>query len=446
MSDNWLKMTACDLGRGIGSGDINAVELTECYLDAIDAHDLSPRIYARTTRDRALSEAAAAKARADAGQRLGVLDGVPMSWKDLFDTAGTATEAGSELLKGRTPDSDAEVLTNATLRGAVCLGKTHMSELAFSGLGLNPVTETPPCVNDLEGVSGGSSSGAATSVAFGLAPIGIGSDTGGSVRIPSAWNDLVGLKTTHGRVSVKGVVPLCDTFDTVGPLCRSVEDAAETLAMLEGTRAADLRGTSLKGARFAVLKTMALDEVRDGPAQGFEQSVSKLAAAGATITEIDIPEVTDAMALAPVLFATKAYATWKDTIEANPHLMYEEILERFRGGAGFSGTDYIQAWDQLRLLRQAYLAATAGYDAVLMPTCPILPPNMERLLSDSNYYVTENLLALRNTRIGNLMGLCGLTLPTDIPSSGILLNAAPNSEERLLRVAHAAESALKATA
>ncbi len=201
MSKDWLWMTAADLGRGIAAGEIDPVALTQTYLDAIAAHPLKDRIYARLTPDRALAEAQAAADRAKAGQRRGLLDGVPISWKDLFDTAGVATEAGSALLAGRVPDRDAVVLRNATAAGLVCLGKTHMSELAFSGLGYNPITATPPCVNDAEAVPGGSSSGAAASVAFGLAPAGIGSDTGGSVRIPAVWNDLVGLKTTIGRLS-----------------------------------------------------------------------------------------------------------------------------------------------------------------------------------------------------------------------------------------------------
>jgi aspartyl-tRNA(Asn)/glutamyl-tRNA(Gln) amidotransferase subunit A len=234
--DDWLGMTAAALGRGIADGSIGPVALTEAYLAAIDAHPFRDRIYARVTADRARAEAAAAEARAKAGHRLSPLDGVPISWKDLFDTAGTATEAGSKLLAGRVPEADALVLRNATALGLVCLGKTHMTELAFSGLGYNPMTATPPCVNDHDAVPGGSSSGAAASVAFGLASAGIGSDTGGSVRVPSAWNDLVGLKTTAGRVPLDGVVPLCARFDTVGPLCRSVEDAALMLAALEGAR------------------------------------------------------------------------------------------------------------------------------------------------------------------------------------------------------------------
>ena len=142
--EKWLTMSMADLGRGIAAGEIDPIDLTEKYLSAIKAHPFGTRIYARLTEERARAEAKAASERAKAGLRRGLLDGVPVSWKDLFDTAGTATEAGSALLKDRVPDSDAWVLQNATKAGLVCLGKTHMSELAFSGLGLNPVTETPP--------------------------------------------------------------------------------------------------------------------------------------------------------------------------------------------------------------------------------------------------------------------------------------------------------------
>jgi len=371
-----------------------------------------------------------------------VLDGVPVSWKDLFDTAGTVTEAGSHLIKDRVPDVDAAVLENTTQAGLICLGKTHMSELAFSGIGLNPVTETPPNVHDPKLVPGGSSSGAAASVAFGLAPAGVGSDTGGSVRIPSAWNDLVGLKTTSGRLSLTGVVPLCAKFDTVGPLCRTVEDCALMLGALEGTQPADLTGASLQGTRLAVLDTIAMDDLRPEPAASFKSAVERLQAAGATIEHIELPEVAQAMSLTAVLYTVEAYATWREAIEASPELMFPEILERFRAGAAFSGVEYEQAWQKLLRLRAAYLEKTAGFDAVILPSSPILPPDAERMLSDHEYYVVENLLSLRNTRIGNLMGLCGLTLPTGVPATGLLMQAAPGNEERLLRLGAAAEAAL----
>ena len=443
MAKSWQNLTAAELGREIGAGRINPVDLAELHLDAINSHPHADRIYARLTAARARAEAMAAHDRARRGFRRGLLDGVPISWKDLFDTAGVATESGSALLKGRIPVRDAEVLEVAMQSGLVCLGKTHMSELAFSGLGLNPVTATPPCINDENAVPGGSSSGAAASVAYGLASAAIGSDTGGSVRIPAAWNDLVGLKTTAGRLSLRGTVPLCEKFDTVGPIARTVEDCAHLLAAMEGARPTDLGGASLGGARFQVLETVALDDLRDRPAQGFEDACTRLSSAGAVLERGKIPEVAEAMGLAAALFTAEAYGIWRDVIEAAPQKMFPRILERFRSGGAFSGADYIAGWRRLEVLRKAWADKTAAYDAVILPTSAILPPQADRLMTDDNYYVTENLLALRNTRIGNLMGLCGLTLPTMQPSCGISFLAAPFQEERLLRLGSAAARALR---
>ena len=435
-------MTAADLGRAVDKGTINPVELCEAFLDKIASHPLASRIYARTTPARARGEAMGAASRAKTGQRKGLLDGVPISWKDLFDTAGVETEAGSALLKGRVPQADAAVLTAATRDGLVCLGKTHMSELAFSGLGLNPITATSPCINDEKAVSGGSSSGAAASVAFGLAPAGIGSDTGGSVRIPAAWNDLVGLKTTTGRLPLTGVVPLCETFDTVGPLARSVEDCAHLLAAMENRRAPDLEGTSLSGTRLMVLETVALDDLRERPARGFDDALSRLARAGAKIERGRLPELVEAMSLTSILVTAEAYGIWGPTVETAPEKMFPRILERVRAGADFKAADYVAAWRRLRAIRALWASVTAGYDAVLLPTSAILPPDADRLMTDFDYYIGENLLSLRNTRIGNLMDVCALTLPTAEPSCGISFLAGPMQEDRLLRLGIAAERAL----
>jgi aspartyl-tRNA(Asn)/glutamyl-tRNA(Gln) amidotransferase subunit A len=442
MAKNWLWMTAADLGRDIAAGRINALELTEAFLDAATTHPGAARIYARLTPRRARTMAMAAADRAKAGRRIGPLDGVPLSWKDNIDAAGAPCEAGSALLRGRTPDRDAEVLHAATAGGLVCLGKTHMSELAFSGLGLNPVTGTPPCVNDQGAVPGGSSSGAAASVAFGVAPAAIGTDTGGSVRIPAAWNDLVGLKTTSGLLSLTGIVPLCLRFDTPGPIARSTEDCSLILAALQGRHAADLSGATLQGTRLAVLETVALDDLRPAPATGFDTATDRLAQAGARVERLVAPEIAEALSLAPLLFTPEAWGLWRDRIEAAPHLMYARILERFRSGASVAASDYVAAWARLDALRAIWAARAAAYDAVLIPTSPILPPQAQRLLDDDAYYVTENLLALRNTRIANLMGGCALTLPTGQPSCGITLSVGPGQEDRLLRLGHAAERAL----
>ena len=440
--ERWLAMSAAALGREIGMGNIDPVALTQKYLDAIHAHPFKDRIYTVVTDERALSEAAGAADRAVSGQRRSILDGVPVSWKDLFDSAGIVTEAGSLLLKGRTPNADCEVLRNATSLGLVCLGKTHMSELAFSGLGFNPQTETSPCINDHSAVAGGSSSGAAASVAFGLAAMAIGSDTGGSVRVPAAWNDLVGLKTTSDRLSLSGVVPLCARFDTIGPLCRSVEDASFALAALEGDTPVNLTNANLEGCRFAVCKTAVFDDIRELPKKAFDNSIKRLQAMGAVVEYINIPTVTEALGLTGILFPTEAYGTWKHEIESNPEAMFEEILLRFRSGSNVLASDYVAAWQTLDQLRAEYSEATAGYDAILMPSSPILPPNIDRLAQDHDYYVTENLLALRNTRIGNLMGACALTLPTGVPSCGFMILCPPMGEHRLLRLGAAVENAM----
>jgi aspartyl-tRNA(Asn)/glutamyl-tRNA(Gln) amidotransferase subunit A len=197
----------------------------------------------------------------------------------------------------------------------------------------------------------------------------------------------------------------------------------------------------LKGARFLVLEN-GLDDARNGPRSGFEQAVKRLEAAGAKVAQERLTCIDEALSLSGVLFTTEAYATWRDQIEAQPGLMFAEIRERFRSGKQFSGVEFIRAWQRLRALRAEYHRRTAGFDAVLLPTSPILPPNLDRLETDSDYYVTENLLALRNTRVGNLMGSAGLSLPTNVPSAGLMMLTPPGSEHRLLRLGAAAERAL----
>lgn len=436
-----LGKSASEIGRGIGAGDIDPVDVTEGFLEAAKAHPQGDQIYARMTRDRALAEAIAAHDRAKHGTRRGLLDGVPISWKDLFDTAGVKTEAGTKLLEGRVPTRDAEVLVNATHAGLVCLGKTHMTELAFSGLGINPSTATPPNRYGADLAPGGSSSGAAASVAHGLAAAGIGSDTGGSVRLPSAWNDLVGFKPTHNALSLKGVVPLVERFDTVGPLCRTVEDCAELTAVMGRTAAPDLAEASLEGTRMLVLNPYATD-VRDAPGAAFQSAVERLNNAGARIETADIAAVNEAMETTLSLYTAEAYGIWGEAIEANPDKMFHRIRDRFRQGADVKAATFVALWRRLRELREAFYAQTAAYDAVLIPTAANLPPDVARLDSDDDYFVTENLLTLRNTRVGNLMGVCALTLPTGVPSTGIMMMAHPGHDTRLLRLGAAAEAAL----
>ncbi|MCC6001917.1 MAG: amidase [Pararhodobacter sp.] len=442
MNDSWQTMSAAQLGREIEDGQLCPVALTEAFLDAAESHHMGNRIYARLTRQRALDAAAAARGRARSGLRRGPLDGVPVSWKDLFDTAGIGTEAGTALFRGRVPDEDAAVITRADLAGLPCLGKTHMTELAFSGLGLNPSTASPPWRHDPDHVSGGSSSGAAASVAWGLAPAAIGSDTGGSVRVPAGWNDLVGLKTTAGRIPLTGAVPLAARFDTVGPLARTVEDAALLFAMLDASPAPDLGGASLVGARFAVLETVALDGIAPAQERAFDAALDRLASAGAQITRIRRPEVAEAMDLAGILYTSETYGTWATAIEAYPERMFPPVRERFQAGAAHKAFDYIAAWHELDRLRVDYAQAAAGFDAVLLPTTANMPPRIDVLEADHDLFTRENLLTLRNTRIANLMGGCALTVPAGAPAAGLSLMAPPMAEARLLRLGAAAERVL----
>lgn len=439
--DDPTTLTASDLGRAIDAGRMDPVEATEAYLDAAGAHPDRERIFTLLTPDRARAEAEAAAHRAKHGTRRGLLDGVPITWKDLFDTAGLPTEAGSRLLEGRVPEADAAVLAEATRRGLVCLGKTHMTELAFSGLGVNPSTATPPNRHGGGRAPGGSSSGAAASVALGLAAGAIGSDTGGSIRLPSAWNDLVGFKPTHGRLSLTGVVPLAESFDTVGPLCRSVEDCAELTAVMGGKAAPDLTGAGVSGLRLLVLDPWSTD-VRDGPGAAFEAALSRLSQAGAEIGRARSDAVDEAMETTLSLYTAEAYGTWGKVIEAAPDKMYAPIRARFRQGADVLAADFVALWQRLRVLRATFHAETAGYDAVVLPTAANLPPDVARLQSDEDYFRTENLLTLRNTRVGNLMGACALTLPTGRPSCGIMLLGRPGADAALLRVGAACEAAL----
>ena len=424
------------------AGLISPVDLTEAYLEAALRHPDRALIYARLTPDRARAEAIAAHDRARAERRRGLLDGVAISWKDNIDSAGIATEAGSALLAGRTPDRDAAVLENATAAGLACLGKTHMTELAFSGLGVNPITATPPNALDSALASGGSSSGSAVSVALGLAAATIGSDTGGSIRLPAAWNGLVGFKPTPGAVPMRGVVPLCASFDVAGPLARSVEDCAELLAAITGARAPDLTDAAPTALRLLVLDGVPFDEARTAPIAAFEEAVDRLTRAGARITRAAPPCVAEAMALSPTLFAPEAYGTWRDHIEADPEAMYPPILARFRAGGSVAAADYVAAWITLDRLRKIWADTVAGFDAVILPTAPILPPDRERLLADEDFFAAENLLALRNTRIGNVLGLPAVTLPTGRPACGIMAMGAAGADRHLLRVARAIEAAL----
>ncbi|MEO1276012.1 MAG: amidase family protein [Pseudomonadota bacterium] len=437
--------SAADQGRAIAAGRLDPVALFEAYLDAILSHPAAGLIYARLTPDRGRAEAEAARTRALDGRTLGPLDGVPVSWKDLFDTAGVATESGSRLLAGRTPTADAAVLVQATAAGSVCVGKTHLSELAFSGLGVNPMTATPPNRHGAALVPGGSSSGAAASLAFGLAPLAMGSDTGGSVRIPAAWNDLVGLKTTAGLLPLTGCVPLAPSLDTVGPLARSVEDTALALGLLSGEAAPALGEGDPTSLTLHVSETLGFDGIEEGIAAGIEGALTRLSAAGATVTRGPFTAFAEALeiaaALSPVV-TVEGWQCWGETIEAHPNTLYPMIEARFRQGAKVTAENHAEALTRLKAVRDRAVGEMGDRGLIVMPTVPFAPPRLTALLTDESYYVSRNLRALGNTRVVNLLGLSAITIPTGTPHAGLMLIGPPLAEATLLRAGHAVERAL----
>jgi aspartyl-tRNA(Asn)/glutamyl-tRNA(Gln) amidotransferase subunit A len=438
--------SASDIGRAIEQGRLDPRELAEYYRINAGAQNA---IFSHVTAERNRREAQAAWWRAKKGLRRGQLDGVPISWKDLYGIAHAPNECGSRLLSGQIAHQDCALAQRAAHSGLPCLGKTHMSELAFSGLGVNPITQTSPNFFDSTVAPGGSSSGAASSVVFGCAAAAMGSDTGGSVRIPAAWNGLVGLKTSIGRLPMQGVLPLSPSLDTAGPLCRTIEDAARLFSVLDERPAIELDGSSIKNARFVIPKTIVFDACEPDRKTSFQNDITAIENAGAQCEFVDFPEfqtLFELIAENGAVVNTEGYAVWRDTIEAAPEKMYANILDRFRSGAQYRSDQSEKVKITLVQLRRQVQERIAGYDGVLCPTTPNNPPNIEKLLADKSYYAEQNLLALRNTRIGNLLDLCALTIPTrhtvGVFPGALMLSRAQNQEEALLRTGAALETTL----
>lgn len=444
--------SALALGRAIADGTQDPRDLVEDYAGRIADADPDARIFYRRTFDRARSEATASHERAKAGLCRSPVDGVPLSWKDLFDSGGDETTAGSKMLAGRTPRHDATALARLTAAGTICLGKTAMTELAFSGLGINPVLGTPANARDnsVARVPGGSSSGAGVSLARDLCVASIGTDTGGSVRIPAAWNGIVGFKPSHGIISSDGVVPLCPTLDTVGPLTRDVSDAACLFSLLSGTSPLSLDDETLNGRTLLMPRDVVFDDADPGVAQCIESAVDGLAKAGATIRHETIAPLTQMNALTwdrgISLAAVEAWAVWGDTIRDRGDLMYPPVRTRFEGGAKPLAADVWKLVRERAGLRATLSDQLAGVDAIVMPTLPIDPPPITDLEDGGPAYDRANRLALRNTTLGNQLDMCAITLPAGASAAGLpvglMLMAPKGRDARLLRLARAVEKAL----
>ena len=450
MTTDWHELTGCALGDAIARGEIDPRALCAHYFERIDALDPERVVFLRTTRGRAEAEAEGAARRAAEGRRASRLDGIPISWKDIFDTAGCATEMGTPLLAGRTPRRDATVVARGARAGMVCLGKTNTVQFALGGIGSNPATGTPAnaVATDTPRAPGGSSCGAAVSVARRLAPVAVGSDTGGSVRIPAAWNGLVGLKTSFGAIPTRGVLPLSPTLDTVGPLCVDVADAAALFAILAARPAVDLAAAKPENLRLLVATGRVWDSTDSAIASAVEEAITALAAAGAVVERGAVPEfdeIDSCLDRHGGIVTAEGYVQWREFIDERAAEIDPDVLARFHQGRAMSAADVETVRAAARRLATALYRRMAGFDAALAPTAPIPPPPLAALRGDREAYAQANALALRNTRIGNVLPCCALTLPCGGGPAGLMAMAPAGQDERLLRVGAAIEEALRRT-
>ena len=428
------------LARDLESGAIDPRRLLEETLAAIGEAD--PAIFTVLTAERAHREANASAARRAAGRPLGPLDGAPIAWKDLFDLEGLVTAAGSRALDDDPPaKADAPVVAALAAAGMVTVGRVNMTEFAYSGIGLNPHFGTPANpFGSRPRVPGGSSSGSAVAVARGLVPVAIGTDTGGSVRIPAAFNGVVGYKASSGRYPMQGVFPLSRTLDTLGPLTRSVADAAMIDAAMRGLAPKPPQPGAIP--RILVPTTIVLDDCEPEVVANFEASLAALTRAGAVVERRPFPffdEIAALQARHGAIVAHEAYALHRERL-AGPKaaLIDGRVVARLRATASLDSAG-LAALIAARGDLIARAGAAIGDALVAYPTVAHVAPVIAELEADAALFTRVNFKTLRNTALGNMLGWPGVSLPNgfgrDAAPTGFLLSAPPGQDDRLLAAA-----------
>lgn len=441
-----------DHAAALASGRVTSRALVEqCLARIADPGGEGARTFTAVHAEQARGAADAMDLLRRAGRAPSRWAGIPISLKDLFDIAGEVTRAGSRALADAAPAAaHAPVVQRMLAAGFVPMGRTNMTEFAFSGLGINPHYGTPlsPWDRANARIPGGSSSGAAVSVADGMAVGALGTDTGGSCRIPAALCGVVGYKPTARRVPIGGVLPLAPSLDSVGPLARSVACCRVIDAVLAGETPGPAAPAMLPGLRLAVPSNVMLDGMDAKVAAAFERAVSRLSAAGARIVDTaftafdEIPAANATGGFA----AAEAFAWHRDLLATKGTLYDPRIRIRIAQGEAQSAAAYITLVAARRHLISAFDAATRGFDALLMPTCPIVPPRIAELDGEREYNLI-NLLLLRNTAYGNFLDRCAISLPCHAPGDapvGLMLMGETLGDARLFAIAEAAEAALAA--
>lgn len=448
-----------DAAARIASGDVSPVELTSAGLERIAGMDAKVNAFITVMADEAVYDARQVETERQRGEAPGPLSGVTIGLKDLFDTAGIRTTAGSKFFTDRVPDHNAVVVDKLRNAGAVLIGKLNMHEWALGVTNDNP--HYGACHNPaaLDRITGGSSGGSAAAIAAGMCCGALGSDTGGSIRIPASLCGVVGLKPTYGRVSTRGVVPLSWSLDHVGPMARHVVDVAQLLQVIAGRDASDPGSAQVRtddylgeiddginGWRVGVIADEWLGELAPDVRVAFQTALDTLISAGAWLEPLDVPDLSEAARLNGLMTTADAATFHRERMDVSPDDFGADVLTRLRRGAGYGATDYADARRRQTIYRRTFeswfVEHGGPYDVVVLPTTPCVAPKIAGLDA-----VATAALLTRLTAPFNFTGLPALSLPCGANGDGLPVGlqivGAPWAERRVLRAGRAYEIACR---
>jgi aspartyl-tRNA(Asn)/glutamyl-tRNA(Gln) amidotransferase subunit A len=443
--------TLASLADDLEQGRTSARKLVEeCIAKIADPAGEGQRAFIHVDKEAALDAADAMDHLRKANAAPSRFAGIPVSIKDLFDIKGQVTRAGSRVLEdSAAAESDATVVARLRRAGFVVIGRTNMTEFAYSGIGINPHYGTPKSAwqRSVGHVPGGSSSGAAVSVVDGMAHGALGTDTGGSCRIPAAFNGIVGFKPTQSRVPLDGGVPLSFSLDSFGPLARSAECCAILDAVLADQPVVPLQPRPVKGMHLAVPTTVALEGLDDAVARAFERALETLSRQGASIQRIEVPEFLDVAAINAKggLTAAESFAWHRYLLTSKGDDYDPRVSSRILRGEAISAADYIDMLNARRSLIARAEKRIAPYDALILPTTANTPPRIDDL-ADDKVFTTENLRALRNCTLINMIDGTAISLPAHLQGEapvGLMLAAAGGSDRRILDLAAGMEGVIR---
>lgn len=444
--------TLATLAADLAMGRTTARKLVDdCLAKIADEAGEGVRVFIHVDVDGAVASAEAMDRLRRVNAEPSPFSGIPVSIKDLFDIKGQVSRAGSRALDDAPPAAnDAPVVARLRRAGFVVIGRTNMTEFAYSGLGINPHYGTPKNCwrRDVGYVPGGSSSGAAVSVTDGMAHGALGTDTGGSCRIPAAHGGIVGYKPTARRIPLDGGIPLSVTLDSYGPIARSVGCCAVLDAVLAAEPIAPVEPRPIKGMRLGVPTTVMLDDLDSAVARAFERALDRLAGAGAAIERIAVPEFAEIAALnvGGGFSAAESWAWHRALIAEKAELYDPRVLSRILRGESLSAADYVDLLRIRRAIIAGFERRVTPYDALIAPTVAITPPMITDLAHDAAY-TKANILSLRNCALINTLDGCAISLPChregDAPV-GLMLAAAGGSDRRIFELAAGIEKIVRA--